>query len=109
MCKAEFLYPLDTKSFWYHDLPEELPVMVKLKQVIHENLMFNGTTAINTLPHLLCSYRYMSPHFLIKSHQDIKLKEITHREILDYREDSYGINQTLEYDSDNIDGVKIYE
>ena len=48
-------------------------------------------------------------NFLIKPHQYIKLKEITHREILDHREDSYGINQTLEYDSDNIDGVKIYE
>ena len=101
--------PLGTNSFWYHDPPEALPLMVKLKQVIHANLTFNGITAPNTLPHQLCGYKYMSPHFLIKSHQDINLNEITHREILDHREDSYGINRTFEYDSDNIDGDKFYE
>ena len=47
MYKAKFLNPVGQNSIWYHDPPATLPMMVKIKQVIHANLTFNGTTAMN--------------------------------------------------------------
>jgi hypothetical protein len=91
-------------SFWYHDPPEILPVMVKMKQVIHANLTFKGITATNRLPLRFGGYKDMSPRLLIESNHDLMLQEISRREILEYTEDTYGIDTTFEYDSDDIDG-----
>jgi hypothetical protein len=46
----------------------------------------------------------MSPRLLIESNHDLMLQEISRREILEYTEDTYGIDTTFEYDSDDIDG-----
>eukprot|EP00978_Attheya_sp_CCMP212_P034639 scaffold146167_cov65-Attheya_sp.AAC.4 len=51
VCKAKFLNPLGPNTFWYHDPPTALPVMVKMKQVIHANLTFTDISASNRLPH----------------------------------------------------------
>eukprot|EP00978_Attheya_sp_CCMP212_P035286 scaffold152542_cov30-Attheya_sp.AAC.1 len=75
-----------------------------MKQVIHTNLTFTGITAINRLPHRMRGYKDMSPRLLSESHHDLMLQEIAHREVLEYREDTYGIDRMSEYDSDNIDG-----
>ena len=61
-------------SIWYHDPPETLPVMVKMKQVIHDNLTFNGITSMNLLPLRFGGYKDMIPRLLIQSHHDIMLQ-----------------------------------
>ena len=65
------------KSIWYHYPPTTLPVMIKMKQVIHTNLTLNGITAINKLPLRFGGYKDTSLRLLIQSHQDLMLQEIS--------------------------------
>ena len=74
MCRPKFLYPLGTNSFWYHEPPETLPVMFKMKQVIHDNFTLYNITAINQLTQIFLGYKDASPQFLIKSYHDIMLQ-----------------------------------
>ena len=74
MCKANFLIPLGNNSFWYHEPPETLTVMVKMKQFKHDNLTLYDITALNQLTHQIWGYKNASPQFLIKSHHDIMLQ-----------------------------------
>eukprot|EP00978_Attheya_sp_CCMP212_P027714 scaffold93477_cov76-Attheya_sp.AAC.1 len=104
VCNTKFLNPMGPSSFWYHEPPATLPVMVKMKQVIHANLTFNGITATNRLPQRFRGFKDMGPRLLIESHHDLMLQEISRREILEYTEDTYGIDPTFEYDSDDNEG-----
>ena len=65
--KANFLNQLGTNSFWYHEPPETLPVMVKMKQVIHADLKYDDITALNQLTHQFWGYKYTfwSNHIMI--------------------------------------------
>ena len=75
-----------------------------MKQVIHDNLKFSGITDMNRLPLQFGSYKDMITQLLIKSHHDLMLQEIYRHEILEYTEDNYGMEQTFEYNSYDIDG-----
>eukprot|EP00978_Attheya_sp_CCMP212_P046924 scaffold420461_cov35-Attheya_sp.AAC.1 len=101
---GEVFKSIGSKYFWYHDPPTTLPVMVKMKQVIHANLTCTGITAIKWLPHRMWGYKDLSPRLLIESHHDLMLQQIACREVLEYREDTYGIDRTFKYKCDNIDG-----
>ena len=109
VCKAQFLNPLGTNTFWYHDPPSPLPVMVKMKQVIHANLLFTSVSSNNRLPHRFQGYKDMSPRLLIETNHDLMIQEISRREVLEYSEDAYGVDQTFEYDSDNTDDIFLEE
>eukprot|EP00978_Attheya_sp_CCMP212_P013312 scaffold33437_cov68-Attheya_sp.AAC.7 len=104
VCKAKLLNPMGPSSFWYHEPPATLPVMIKMKQVIHANLTFNGITAMNRLPLQFRGFKDISPRLLIESHHDLMLQEISRCEILEYTEDTYGIDPMFEYDSDDNEG-----
>ena len=46
----------------------------------------------------------MSSRIFIQSHHDPMLQEISCHEILEYIEDTYGMDRMFEYNSDDIDG-----
>jgi hypothetical protein len=86
-------------SFWYHEPPTTLPVMVKMKQVIHANLTFQEITPIHRLPQRFVGYKNMNPRHLIESQHDTMLQEISRREILEYTEDSYNVEEISDDES----------
>ena len=71
-------------------------------------MKFDEIPTPNRLLHILWADKDVIPRFLIKSHHDIMLQEITCCEIFDYREDTYGIDQNIVYHSDNIDCNKFH-
>eukprot|EP00978_Attheya_sp_CCMP212_P034640 scaffold146167_cov65-Attheya_sp.AAC.5 len=54
-------------------------------------------------------YKDTSSRLLIESHHDLMLQEISRREILEYTEDTYGIDPMFEYNSDDIDEEKLVQ
>ena len=99
VCRASFLNPMGPSSFWYHEPPTTLPVMVKMKQVIHANLTFQEITPIHRLPQRFVGYKNMNPRHLIESQHDTMLQEISRREILEYTEDAYNVEEISDDES----------
>ena len=47
VCPTKFVTPIRKTPYWYHDPDEEIPIMVKLKQVVMsfvELIQYNNTT-----------------------------------------------------------------
>ena len=96
VCKAKFFNKMGQNFIWYHDPPAAVPFMVKMKQVLHDNFIFNAITSIDLLPILFGGYKDISPRVLIQSHHDIMLQEISRCEILEYTEDTYSMDLMFE-------------
>ena len=43
--------PIGNNYLWYHEQPEDLNALVKIKQVINDNLTLDGICAGHNLPH----------------------------------------------------------
>ena len=94
-------------SYWYHDLDEAIPVMVKLKQVVVPYIEFihdNNTT--NQFPSRFKGYDDMNPHLLSEHDHQVILDKIKARENLNhdkYVEDKnyYNVDSDDSYDDDN--------
>ena len=83
VCPDKFMTPMRKTSYFYHDLDEAIPVMVKFKQVFMtfiEFIQYNNTT--NKLSSSFKLYADMNPHLLSEHDHQIILDKIESREIL---------------------------
>ena len=109
-CEQLFSQVYDThekNSFWYHNLDESIPIMVKLKQVVItyiELIQDNNTT--NNLPSCFKGYADINPHLLSEHDHQIILdkiearENINHDEYVEY-ENYYNVDSDDSDDDDN--------
>ena len=80
VCPAKFMTPTKKTSHWYHETNEEIPVMVKLKQVVMpliELTQENNTT--NKLPLRYKGYADTNPCLLSVHNHQVILEKIEAR------------------------------
>ena len=97
--------PMRKTSYWYHDPDEEIPVMVKFKQVVMpfiELIQYKNTT--NKLPSCFKGYDFINPYFLSEHYHQIIFNKIESRWNInhdEYVEEEYYYNvDSDEYDID---------
>ena len=82
VCLAKFMTPMRETSYWYHDLDEEIPIRVKLEQVLMpfiELIQYINTT--NRLTSRFKGYACMNPCLLYEHNHQIILDKIESRKI----------------------------
>ena len=94
-------------SYWYHELDEAIPVMVKLKQVVmHFIELIQESNITDKFRLRYKRYAYMNPHLLSENNHKIMLDIIEARENInhdDYTEDENLNNvDSDDYDDDDI-------
>ena len=69
--------PIRKTFYWYHDPDEDIPVMVKLKQVLMLYIeLIQDINTTNKLPSSFKGYADMKPHLLSEHNHQIILDQI---------------------------------
>ena len=72
--------PMRETPYWYHDLGEEIPVMVKLKEVVmHFIELIQDNNTKNTLPSHFKGYADTNPNLISEHNHKILLDKIEAR------------------------------
>ena len=86
-CPDKFITPMRKTSYWYHRTDEEIPVVVKLKQVVVPYIeLIQDNNATNNFPSHYKVYADINPNLLSEHNHQIISDKIEARENINHDE-----------------------